>query len=107
MVIPRRLITMSIWSRCTLAGIISPVSTAAFACRGRSRYRPALGYWRYRETNRGLGGTGMKRFLIIAISSLALTACLHDFRKDASEQQHQIYKDKPIGQGDPLTISCY
>ena len=48
----------------------------------------------------------MKRLLIIAISSLALTACLHDFRKDATEQ-HQVYKDKPVGHGDPAAISCY
>jgi hypothetical protein len=48
----------------------------------------------------------MKRLLIIAISGLALTACLKDFRKDAPEQ-HQIYKDKPIGQGDSAAISCY
>jgi hypothetical protein len=49
----------------------------------------------------------MKRFLVIAISSLALTACLHDFRRDAAEQQRQIFKDKPNGQGVPTAISCY
>jgi len=49
----------------------------------------------------------MRRLLIIAISSLALTACLHDFRKDAPEQQHLVYKDQPIGQGDPNAVSCY
>ncbi len=53
-----------------------------------------------------MGDTGMKRFLVIAISCLALTACLKDFRKDASEQ-HQIFKDKPNGQGDPVAVSCY
>ena len=49
----------------------------------------------------------MKRFLIIAISSLALTGCLHDFREDEKAQQHAVFKDKPIGQGDPAAISCY
>jgi hypothetical protein len=48
----------------------------------------------------------MKRLLIIAISGLALTGCLKDFRKDAPEQQ-EIYKDKPNGHGDPAAISCY
>ena len=48
----------------------------------------------------------MRRLLIIAVSGLALTACLKDFRQDAPEQ-HQIYKDKPTGQGDPVAISCY
>jgi len=48
----------------------------------------------------------MKRLLIIAISGLALTGCLKDFRKDPPEQ-HQVYKDKPIGHGDPAAISCY
>ena len=49
----------------------------------------------------------MKRLLIIAISGLALTACIKDFREAAPEQQHQVFKDKPIGQGDPVAISCY
>jgi hypothetical protein len=49
----------------------------------------------------------MKRFLIIAISGLALTGCLHDFREDEKAQQHAVYKDKPIGAGDPRAISCY
>ena len=53
-----------------------------------------------------MGDTGMKRLLIIAMSGLALTGCLKDFRKDAQEQ-HQVYKDKPIGRGDPSAISCY
>jgi len=35
-----------------------------------------------------------------------LTACLKDFRQDPSEQ-HQVYKDKPIGQGDLAAVSCY
>ena len=48
----------------------------------------------------------MKQLLIIAISGLVLTACIKDFREDAPEQR-QIYKDKPIGQGDPVAISCY
>jgi len=49
----------------------------------------------------------MKRLLIIAISGLALTGCLKDFRDDPPEQQHQVFKDKPIGQGDPHDVSCY
>ena len=55
------------------------------------------------------GNTSMKRLLIIAISCLALTACLHDFRNDPPEQSqtYQVYKDKPIGAGDPAAISCY
>ncbi len=53
-----------------------------------------------------MGSEGMKRLLIIAISGLALTGCLKDFRKDAPEQR-QIYKDKPNGQGDSAAISCY
>jgi hypothetical protein len=48
----------------------------------------------------------MKRLLIVAISSLALTGCLKDFREDAPEQR-QVYKDRPTGQGDPHAISCY
>lgn len=48
----------------------------------------------------------MKRLLIIAISCLALTACLKDFRNDAPEQ-HIVYKDRPTGQGDPIATSCY
>lgn len=48
----------------------------------------------------------MKRLLIIAISCLALTGCLKDFRNDPQEQ-HQVFKDKPIGKGDPAATSCY
>jgi hypothetical protein len=51
-------------------------------------------------------GADMKRLLIIAISGLALTGCLKDFRQDAPEQR-QVYKDKPTGVGDPSAISCY
>lgn len=51
----------------------------------------------------------MKRLLIIAISSLALTGCLHDFRNDPPQQTqaYRVYKDKPIGTGEPGAISCY
>ena len=52
------------------------------------------------------GSADMKRLLIIAISGLALTGCLKDFRKDATEQ-HEVYKDKPDGHGEPTAISCY
>jgi hypothetical protein len=48
----------------------------------------------------------MKRLLIVAISGLALTGCLKDFRNDPQEK-HVVYKDKPVGQGDPSAISCY
>ena len=48
----------------------------------------------------------MKRLLIIAISCLALTACLKEFRKDTPEQR-QISANKPNGRGDPSAISCY
>jgi hypothetical protein len=54
----------------------------------------------------GKGDTGMKRFLIVAISSLALTGCLKDFRNDPKEQ-HVVYKDKPNGRGEATAISCY
>jgi hypothetical protein len=53
-----------------------------------------------------MGSAGMKQLLIIAISGLALTGCLKDFRKDATEQ-HEVYKDKPNGRGDPTATSCY
>ena len=52
------------------------------------------------------GGADMKQLLIIAISGLALTGCLHDFRNDRAEQ-HPILKDKPNGVGEPTAISCY
>jgi hypothetical protein len=48
----------------------------------------------------------MKRLLIIAISGLALTGCLKDFRNDP-KMEAQIYKDQPNGLGDPHAVSCY
>lgn len=51
-----------------------------------------------------IGGTDMNRILTLTLCALMLSAPA--LAQTASEQR-QIYKDKPIGQGDPHAISCY
>ena len=46
----------------------------------------------------------MSRILTCTLSALMLSASA---LAQTAPEQHQIYKDKPNGQGDPHAISCY
>jgi len=46
----------------------------------------------------------MSRILTFTLSALMLSASA---LAQTAPEQHQIYKDKPNGQGDPHAISCY
>ena len=90
---------MAIWQPPNLAGIIPP---------GSLRMSPAA-----RVTLWGIGGimkliekwgTDMNRILTFTLCALMLSA---PALAQTASQQHQIFKDKPSGLGDPDAISCY